>query len=74
MKLLLFSILLTILNNFIISKEKNKDIKLNCSEIEKYNTELFNSIESGYYNMSLIYKKDYKSIKIKHKSIENKSN
>ena len=61
-------------NNFIISSEKIKDIKLNSSEIEKYNTKLFNSIESDYYNMSLIYKKDYKSIKIKHKSMENKSN
>ena len=40
MKLLLFSILLTILNNFIIRKEKKKDIKLNSSEIEKYNTEV----------------------------------
>ena len=74
MKLLLFSILSTISNNFVISTEKNKDIKLKNSGIKKYNIDLFNSIESDYYNMSLIYKKDYKSIKIKHKSTENKSN
>ena len=74
MKILLISLLLINFNNFTISLALNKDKKLNRSELTNYNIELFNSIESDYYNISLIYKKNYKSIKIKHKSTENKSN
>lgn len=64
MKILLFLSTLFLLFNFI---KNEKTHFLNKSEEEYYDS-LFNSIESDYYNFSLIFNYTYNTIKIKHKS------
>ena len=52
----------------------NSDNKFLLNKTEVYYENLFNSIDNDFYNLSLIYKKSYNSIKIKHKTNKNKSN
>ena len=68
----IFLILFTLF--FLFNYTKNdKKIFLNKSEEEYYDS-LFNSIESDYYNFSLIFNQAYNTIKIKHKSSINMNN
>ena len=62
---------------YLIKSDKakyNSDNKFLLNKTEVYYENLFNSIDSDFYNLSLIYKKSYNSIKIKHKTNKNKSN
>lgn len=62
---------------YLIKSDKakyNSDNKFLLNKTEVYYENLFNSIDNDFYNLSLIYKKSYNSIKIKHKTNKNKSN
>ena len=73
MNLTLIFFIISILNNFNIFSTSIIKRNVDHSLLKNYN-KLFDSIDYDYFNLSLIYKYNYKSIKIKHKSFSNETN